>query len=117
MLEIYAETFQQVMFDSPLDDTMYRYQEALPPLMVQRFKKSSLSELLLLLELNVPELREDPWNASPHIVRAVERDDHVYLCMHRLFEYNNPPLATVAHYIDFFRQVLEVGVSFQSYML
>ncbi|KDR84956.1 hypothetical protein GALMADRAFT_204580 [Galerina marginata CBS 339.88] len=99
-----------VMFDSPTDDTLYHYGESLPPLMVKRLKRSS-AELLLLLELNLHELREDPWNSAPHILRAVERDDKVYLCMQRLSEYNQPPLVNVAHYIDFFRQVLE-GLSF-----
>ncbi|KIM48234.1 hypothetical protein M413DRAFT_225673 [Hebeloma cylindrosporum] len=80
--------------------------EALPPLMVKCLERSS-TELLVLLELNRPELREDPWNPAPHVLEAVERGELVYLCMQPLLEYNQPPLLTVAHYIDFFRQVLE----------
>ena len=75
--------------------------------MVKCLERSS-AELLILLELNRPELRKDPWNPAPHILEAVERGELVYLCMQRLLEYNQPPLLTVAHYIDFFRQVLEV---------
>jgi hypothetical protein len=67
------------------------------------------TELLILLELNNKESRHDPWNPAPHIICAVERGDNVFLCMERLMEYNQPPFRTVANYIDFFRQVLEVG--------
>lgn len=66
------------------------------------------TELLLLLELNHYELRQDPWNPVPHILCAVERGEHVFLCMQRLTEFNQPPFKTVANYIDFFRQCLEV---------
>lgn len=65
------------------------------------------AELFLLLELNHAELRQDPWNPIPHILCAVERGEHVFLCMQRLTEYNRPPFKTVANYIDFFRQALE----------
>ena len=78
--------------------------------MIKRLQRSS-SELRLLLELDCRETRDDPWNAAPHILGAVERDDNVYLCLKRLSEYNQPPLVKVAHYIDFFRQVLEVFYS------
>lgn len=78
--------------------------------MIKRLQRSS-SELRLLLELNRPEIRDDPWNAAPHILRAVERADDVHLCLPRLSEYNQPPLLKVAHYIDFFRQILEVFYS------
>lgn len=78
--------------------------------MIKRLQRSS-SELRLLLELNRPVIRDDPWNAAPHILATVERADHVYLCLKRLSEYNQPPLVTVAHYIDFFRQILEVFYS------
>lgn len=96
------------MFDAPRDDTLYRHQESLPPVMVKRFNLKS-PELRLLLELNVPESREDPWNVAPHILRTVQKHDDVYLCMQRLYQYNDPPLVSVAQYIDFFRQVLEVS--------
>ena len=76
-------------------------------LMVRRLGRSS-QELFLLLGLNMPELREDPWNPAPHIVRAIEKDGQVYLFLQRLSNYIKPPLLNVAHYIDFFRQVLEV---------
>lgn len=78
--------------------------------MIKRLHRSS-SELRILLELNLPEIRDDPWNAAPHILGAVERADNVYLCFKRLSEYNQPPLVKVAHYIDFFRQILEVSHS------
>ncbi|KAJ7196466.1 hypothetical protein GGX14DRAFT_574793 [Mycena pura] len=68
-------------------------------------------ELFILLRLNEPELRQDPWNPAPHIICAVSRDEHVFLCLQRLVEFNQPPLQTVSNYIDFFRQVLE-GVTF-----
>lgn len=84
--------------------------------MIKRLQRSS-SELRLLLELNRPVIREDPWNAAPHILATVERADHVYLCLKRLSEYNQPPLVTVAHYIDFFRQILEVFYSPFLYVL
>ncbi|KAF4623570.1 hypothetical protein D9613_001778 [Agrocybe pediades] len=99
-----------VMFDPPKDDTLYRYMEAMPPMMVKRVRRSS-EELLLLLDLNRPDLREDPWNAAPHILGAVEKEDYVYLCLQRLSEYNDPPMLNVSHYIDFVRQMLE-GLSF-----
>jgi hypothetical protein len=75
--------------------------------MIKRVKKSS-DESLLLRAINQPHLRLDPWNAAPHTLAAVERGDYVYLCMKQLSEYDDPPLLTVEHYIDFFRQVLEV---------
>jgi hypothetical protein len=77
------------------------------PLMIKRLHHSS-PELRLLLELNRPDIRDDPWNAAPHILEAVERADNVYLCLKRLSEYNQPPLVKVTQYIDFFRQILEV---------
>ena len=84
--------------------------------MIKRLQRSS-SELRLLLELNRPGIRDDPWNAAPHILAAVERADVVYVCLKRLSEYNQPPLARVAHYIDFFRQILEVFYSLFPYTL
>jgi len=77
---------------------------------IKRLRRSS-SELRLLLELNHSDLRDDPWNAAPHIIRSVEKVDNVYLCLQQLSEYNQPPLMSVAHYIDFFRQMLE-GLAF-----
>lgn len=68
-------------------------------------------ELLVLLELNHEEYRQDPWNPAPHILRAVEKGDTIFLCMERLNEFNQPPFKTVANYIDFFRQTLE-GLTF-----
>ena len=76
-------------------------------IMVRRLPRTC-KELLLLLELNHSELRHDPWNPTPHILCAVERGDEVYLCMEPLIKYNLPPFRTVANYIDFFRQTLEV---------
>jgi hypothetical protein len=65
-------------------------------------------ELSLLLELNHADLRQDPWNPAPHILCALERGNKVYVFMERLMEYDQPPLKTVANYIDLFRQILEV---------
>lgn len=92
------------MFDPPL----HFDPDSVPSIMVKRLHRTS-PELVLLLEINHPESREDPWNAAPRILHAVERGDFVFLCMQRFSAYNKPPLVTVAHYIDFFRQVLEVG--------
>ncbi|PPQ99610.1 hypothetical protein CVT24_005186 [Panaeolus cyanescens] len=93
-----------VMYTPPVTHTLAT--GLIPPLMIKRLSRSS-PELLLLLEMNHPEYREDPWNALPHILHAVEKDDQVFLCMKRLSEFNEPPLLTVAHYIDLFRQILE----------
>ncbi|KAF9468749.1 hypothetical protein BDZ94DRAFT_1246188 [Collybia nuda] len=79
-------------------------------LMIKRLPRTS-SELYILLELNHPEYRMDPWNPAPHILCAVEREDVVFLCMERLGPYYEPPFKTVANYIDFFRQILE-GLTF-----
>ncbi|KAF9040594.1 hypothetical protein BJ165DRAFT_1350507 [Panaeolus papilionaceus] len=95
-----------VMYTPPVTHTLAT--GVIPPLMIKRLPRSS-QELLVLLEMNHPEYREDPWNALPHILQAVEKDDKVYLCMKRLSEFNDPPLLTVALYIDLFRQVLEVS--------
>ncbi len=77
-----------------------------PLLMFKELSRSS-PELLLLLELSHPELRQDPWNPVPHILKAIERDDRVYLCLQGLSDYDNPPFVTIAQYLDFCRQVLE----------
>ncbi|KAJ3757008.1 hypothetical protein EV360DRAFT_19114, partial [Lentinula raphanica] len=65
------------------------------------------SILLLFLALNTPELRSDPWNPIPRILRAVERT--ISSKEHILDEQEEQ--GTVAQWIDFFRQVLE-GVTF-----
>lgn len=75
--------------------------------MIKVLPRSS-PELLLLLELNHPHSRVDPWNPVPHIMSIVERADQVYLCMEGLSEFGQPPLLNVAQYLDFFRQILEV---------
>ncbi|KAF9475981.1 hypothetical protein BDN70DRAFT_883005 [Pholiota conissans] len=93
-----------LMFNPAEED--YLRNESIPPLMIKRVHKSS-SEASLLNSVNQPSLRLDPWNAAPHILAAVERGDHVYLCMKQLSEFNDPPLLTVEHYVDFIRQVLE----------
>ncbi|KAK7044893.1 hypothetical protein R3P38DRAFT_2508437 [Favolaschia claudopus] len=84
--------------------------EANDSMTIKRLPDSS-PELFLLLRLNQPEMRQDPWNPTPHILCAVSRDDYVFLCMQRLVEFNQPPLQIVSNYTDFFRQVLE-GLSF-----
>lgn len=81
--------------------------------MIKRAPRDS-TEVSLLLELNLADLRQDPWNPCPHILQVVDHDpnsEYLYLCMERLIEYNTPPMSTVAQYIDFFRQILE-GLSF-----
>ncbi|KAF8168134.1 hypothetical protein B0H34DRAFT_792774 [Crassisporium funariophilum] len=99
-----------VMFDPPEKRNLQDFVESTPPLMIKRLRRSAI-ELRLLLEINHSDYREDPWNAAPHILRAVERGEYVYLCMQRLHEYNQPDLTTVAQYLDFYRQILE-GLSF-----
>ncbi|KAJ7735765.1 hypothetical protein B0H16DRAFT_1892188 [Mycena metata] len=84
--------------------------EANDSLMIKCLPASS-DELIILLRLNHPDLREDPWNPAPHILCAVTRDERVFLCLRRLVEFNQPPLQIVSNYIDFFRQVLE-GLTF-----
>ena len=76
-------------------------------------------ELRLLLELNHPEHRKDPWNPVPHVLAVVERENEAFLVMERLTAYDNPPFMTVANYLDFFRQVLEVSdnVSLSGFVL
>ena len=82
-----------------------------PPLMFKEVARSS-PELLVLLELSHPELRQDPWNPVPHILKAIERDDRVYLCMQGLSDYDDPPFVTIVQYLDFCRQVLEARSNF-----
>lgn len=80
--------------------------------------------LVLLLALNTPELRSDPWNPFPIILRAVERtceDDTskgstVYLFHPPLVPLDNTTRqeeeqGTVAHWLDFLRQIFE-GLTF-----
>ena len=55
--------------------------------MIKRFSRSS-PELLILLELNCQEARLDPWNPTPRILSAAERDEEVFLCFEPLLEYN-----------------------------
>ncbi|KAF5388827.1 hypothetical protein D9757_005627 [Collybiopsis confluens] len=86
------------------------------------------SILLLILALNTPSLRSDPWNPIPRILRAVERIRQDQEEGSTVFLFH-PPLVTltsahskhsttdseeqctVAHWIDFFRQILE-GLTF-----
>ncbi|KAJ3843538.1 hypothetical protein F5878DRAFT_604428 [Lentinula raphanica] len=94
-------------------------------------RQDDSSILLLFLALNTPELRSDPWNPVPRILRAVERTisstEHVGAGAGSMVYLFHPPLVpftqeskildekeeqgTVAQWIDFFRQVLE-GVTF-----
>ena len=76
--------------------------------MVKCLPRDSM-ELRLLLELNHPEHRKDPWNPVPYVLAVVERDNKAFLVMERLTSYDDPPFTTVANYIDFFLQVLEVS--------
>lgn len=78
--------------------------------MIKCFLRDSL-ELRILIELNHPERRHDPWNPAPHIRAVVERDKRALVVMERLSAYDDPPFKTVANYADFFRQILEVRVT------
>lgn len=78
--------------------------------MIKCFLRDSL-ELRILIELNHPERRHDPWNPAPHIRAVVERDKRALVVMERLSAYDDPPFKTVANYADFFRQILE-GLTF-----
>lgn len=64
--------------------------------------------LLILLELNIPHVRSDPWNPAPRVMHAVERDDTVYVFLEKSSQWDDPPLKRIGDYIDFFRQILEV---------
>lgn len=76
--------------------------------MIKCFPSNSL-ELSLIGEANEESWRRDPWNPVPHILHEASRDGIVILGMERLMKYNEPPLLSVANYIDFFRQILEVS--------
>jgi hypothetical protein len=81
--------------------------------MIKRISRGS-TELSIFLDLNSAQLRNDPWNPCPHILRVVDHEpasEYSYLFMERLNEYNIPPMTTVSHFLDFFRQALE-GLSF-----
>ena len=66
------------------------------------------TEFAILQNLNVDEIRHDPWNPAPNLLYAAERGDDAILCFERLFNCDDPPLQTVANVIDFIRQALEV---------
>ena len=70
--------------------------------------KRDSTEFTILQNLNVDEIRHDPWNPAPNLLYAAERGDDAILCFERLFGCDNPPLQTVANVIDFIRQALEV---------
>lgn len=77
--------------------------------MVKCLPRDSL-ERCILLELNHSERRHDPWNPAPHVRGVVERDNRAFVVIERLSAYDDPPFKTVANYVDFFRQILEVRV-------
>lgn len=97
----HAGTRNLVVYD-PLENPAPISDGSLAQRLLIKCLPRSSKELLILLEINHPEMREDPWNAAPHILRAVERDEDVYLCMDSLVEFDQPPMRTVANYIDFF---------------
>lgn len=72
---------------------------------------SDSAELHLLQMLDSDPLRDDPWNPAPRILHFAARGDITVVCFERLFEYDQPPWATVANVVDFVRQALE-GLSF-----
>ncbi|KAM6493824.1 hypothetical protein JOM56_010185 [Amanita muscaria] len=67
-------------------------------------------ELRLLNHMNHPSHRPDPWNPAPYLLCTLDRDEaDIYACFEELTPYDQPPFRTVAHYLDFFRQLLEVA--------
>ncbi|KAI0049394.1 hypothetical protein FA95DRAFT_1649083 [Auriscalpium vulgare] len=68
-------------------------------------------ELAILRALNSDEVRHDPWNPAPRVLYVAERGGIAVVCLERLFEYDQPPMQTVADVIDYIRQALE-GLSF-----
>jgi hypothetical protein len=68
-------------------------------------------ELQLLRFFDADEVRHDPWNLAPRIIQLSERGNSAVVCLERLFEYDQPPLQTVANVIDFVKQTLE-GLAF-----
>jgi hypothetical protein len=76
-------------------------------LIIRRVKRDS-AEFAILQNLNIDEIRHDPWNPAPNLLYAAERGDDAILCFERLFGCDNPPLQTVANVIDYIRQALEV---------
>jgi hypothetical protein len=75
--------------------------------MVKRLQRLS-EEVSILVELNRPQVRTDPWNPAPYLLRLSNRGDSVYLLLERLQPYDKPPLQTIGNYIDLIRQILEV---------
>lgn len=76
-------------------------------LIIRRVKRDG-TEFTIIQNLNVDEIRHDPWNPAPNLLYAAERGDDAILCFERLFSCDDPPLQTVANVIDFIRQALEV---------
>jgi hypothetical protein len=70
--------------------------------------KRDSTELTILQNLNLDEIRSDPWNPAPNLLYTAERGEYAILCFERLFPCDNPPLQTVANVIDYISQVLEV---------
>ncbi|VDB91786.1 unnamed protein product [Peniophora sp. CBMAI 1063] len=68
-------------------------------------------ELHLLQTLDRDPLRDDPWNPAPRILHHTTRGTITVVCFERLFEYDQPPMVTVANVVDFVRQALE-GLTF-----
>jgi hypothetical protein len=90
--------------------------ESSPPadgasVMIKCLTRDSL-ELRILIELNHSERRHDPWNPAPYVRGVVERDSRVFVVVERLSSYDDPPFKTVANYVDLFRQILEVRITF-----
>ncbi|KAJ8523230.1 hypothetical protein ONZ45_g261 [Pleurotus djamor] len=86
------------------------------PLLKQSTSQSR--ELDILITLNEYEARQDPWNPVPHLLSVVDRllpnnpeEGYTFVCVERLNKFDDPPLRTVANYIDFIRQTLE-GLTF-----
>ncbi|KIL61901.1 hypothetical protein M378DRAFT_166377 [Amanita muscaria Koide BX008] len=78
-------------------------------LMVRVVSRTS-EELRLLNHMNHPSHRPDPWNPAPYLLCTLDRDEaDIYACFEELTPYDQPPFRTVAHYLDFFRQLLEVA--------
>ncbi|KAI0060350.1 hypothetical protein BV25DRAFT_1908398 [Artomyces pyxidatus] len=121
-----ASHFYYVDFEAVVDEYLSQYEGQEPQdlvfvqssadtptpcsLILRRMPADS-NELCLLQALNSDELRKDPWNPAPRLLYVAERATDVILCIERLFEYDQPPMETVANVIDYIRQALE-GLSF-----
>ena len=77
--------------------------------MIRALSRTS-EELRILNDLNQSNYRADPWNPAPYLLCTFDRDESdVYACFEHLKPFDQPSFRTVANYIDFFGQALEVS--------